>query len=1148
MIIGLNVLFLKQPNKIMRAFTLNVILFLSLILIGISNPGYSQVSITPKFQKVCFKDSALLRVINSFGTASSFRWQDSSASGWQNLVASSTIIGTNNDTLILKNLSNVINTKKYRCIVDSAAVGTRFDTTKFASIFVRSVLTRPKISAAQNICFGNIADTLSVSQLPTGGDTSFGYQWQHSTNATTWLNLLNTNNDSLPLDTFTTNRYFRVIATSNSGCGSVTSDTVFVRFYKKLIRPLLNKKVFTACYQSNPDSLFTTISIANGKLNYHYQWQISNDSFVWSNLLNDTLFQKTSVQSITDTLYYRLKASDKNGCAVLYSDTSMAKPSSPLLIPSISGTQTKCFNDVPDTLKIFPNVNLGLDVSYQWQSSINGTTFTDIVGQTNKFLVLAKNGTTKFYRVKVTWASCTILYTNNVLVSVYADLLAGVIKSNQTICYNSSPGVLSFQSLPSGGGDNYTYKWQSSPDSLVFTDIPGATNFIYAPPILTSTTYYRIITTSTLGCGNVISNIIKIKVLPIFIGASIKQNDTICYNTSTDSIRLLTPPSGGNGSFIYRWQSSTNGITWTNISGQTKSAYKPDDLKVTTMYRLINSSAIGCGTDTSNVVTIKVWPNIVKPRITGNQNICYNAIADTLRVTQLAQGANAVFTYQWQSSTNGQLWSNISGQSALKFSPGNLTTTTYYRIVANSLFGCGSIASDSVKVLVYGELTAAIISENQTICYDSIPDKFTISTKPTGANNLYTYQWQISNDSLNFSDLLGATDTVLQMNKHVFNRFYRLRVTSVLGCGSRLSNIIRVKVYKKFEGAEIGTSVRICYGYVPVPLRMTKYPKGGSLTYTYQWQSSIDSSNWFDIIGETADTLPMSNILQTTFYRLINSSTFSCGVDTSNVVSIYSLSLPDTTEINGLDEVCKNQQQLYYSLEKSSSKYSYQWEISKGVILTDETKTKVFITWDNANGLDTIFVKQTNKENGCFNIMKLPIEIKETQAPFITEIIRKSTTNILVSKDSSAGLHFQWGYILKSTLEATDIPGANYRYVQLPHTFDTTLYIYYLKSWFNDCITTTYYNFDPLVMGVNKKHKPIVKIYPNPSNGIYHITGLNLNDTKVSVFDLLGNAILFSIDEINQQILLSDQLDSGIYFLMFNTPDGLIAERIILNR
>ncbi len=292
----------------------------------------------------------------------------------------------------------------------------------------------------------------------------------------------------------------------------------------------------------------------------------------------------------------------------------------------------------------------------------------------------------------------------------------------------------------------------------------------------------------------------------------------------------------------------------------------------------------------------------------------------------------------------------------------------------------------------------------------------------------------------------------------------------------------------------------------------------------------------------------MVQLLQTTYFRLINSSTFSCGSDTSNMVTIYSLKLPDTTWVNGLAEVCKNQQELFYSLEHKSSDYSYDWIITKGTILTDHTKTGVFITWDNTSGVDTIFIKQTNKETGCFNYMTLPITLKETQAPSITEIIRKSNSNILVSRDSSIGIQYQWGYINKQTKEAVDIPNANLRYVLLPHTFDTASYVYYLKTWFAECYTTTYYNFDPLTLGVSKKNLLNLKVFPNPTQGLFNIDGIKLSDAEVSCFDVLGNKIDVLINEELNSIEFNNHQTSGIYLLLISTSQGNRAERIILNR
>lgn len=1220
-------------------------LILLFIILRMSNTGFAQMSVSPKQQKACINDSAIFRVINVNHASSTFIWQDSTSLGWSNLANSATILGVTNDSLILRVIPFTLNGVKFRCIIDSAGLGTKKDTTRAGLLVVRSALVSPTIFGDQlvcknsiadtihinvypsggdttfsyqwqsstngilwtsiigatdtflkpgiissskhfrliatslagcgiissnevvvqlydslhrahiignqNLCFGLTANNISVSQHATGGNNSFSYQWQKSTNAITWSNISGATDTFLIIDTFSRSTYFRTIATSLSGCGSIPSDTIFVQFYSKLkAAKTTAKHNYQVCYLGtpNPDSIAVITPPTGGNGLFHHQWQVSTDTINWVDLPNDTNLITKSIHNITVNYCFRLKSTSYVGCGTVISDTTYIKVLSPTIIPTITGTQTVCFNEDPDTLKITASPLLGPDVSYQWQSSINGTTWVDLSGKTSKTLVLAKNGVTKFYRVKTIWKNCGVRFTDSVLVSVYQDMLAGTIKSAQTICYNSTPTILSFQTLPSGAGESFTYQWQISSDSLNFSDIPSATGIVYAPPVHTQTRFYRVSINSDFGCGNVKTNIIRIKVYPIFNGSNILISDTVCYNTRPDTLRTANNPTGGSGTYLYQWQSSLNGITWQNVSGQNANKYRPSALTVTTHYRLISMSSLGCGDDTSNAVIIKVWPKLVKARITASQNICYDTAADTLRLTQFAQGSNNIFSYQWQLSSDGTNWSNISGQTGLKLFTGKLTSTKYYRILATAVYGCGSIASDSVKILVYEQLHPATISYSQSVCYDSIPKLFQITTKPTGANGLYTYQWQISNDSLNFLDLLGATDTVLQMNKHIINKFYRLRVTSVLGCGSVLSNIIKVNVYKKFEGGKIGRSVKVCYGYVPVPLFMTQKPKGGSGSYEYQWQSSTDSLHWTDIQGQVADTLPMVTLLQTTYFRLINSSTFSCGRDTSNMVTIFSLQLPDTTVVNGLSEVCRNQQELYYNLEHKSSDYSYEWSISKGTILTNETKTNVFITWDNTSGNDTIFVKQTNKITGCFNYMTLPIVLKESIAPNITQIIRKSTTNILVSKDSTIGIHYQWGYIDKASQAVHDISGANLRYVLLPHTFDTTRYFYYVKTWFDDCETTTYYNFDPLSMGVKNNTKQHVVIYPNPSSGVFHIVGVDLKHSEVKCFDVLGNEISVDISFVENSISFNSASNDGMYILSITSPEGVYVERVILNR
>lgn len=1103
----------------------------------------AQAIIGPVQVKVCNLSSTQFRILSA-ASSSNFRWQDSTSTGWLDLSNNAFFQGVNNDTLQISNASSLLNGLKFRCIVDSAGFGLKFDTSNLVQLFVRDSLLKPVISSNQVVCFGNLPDTLRVVQPASGGDSIFSYQWQKSINGSTWQNVTNSDSSKLPLDTLSSSLYFRLMATSNALCGTVVSDSVFIKLAPKLVKPQLFLNKQTVCYQGSPDSLL----ILNPQfLDIHYQWQISNDSVNFIDLLNDTSYIKSSIQSITSKVWFRLKSSSKSNCGVLYSDTAVINNYSPVIKPSISGTQTICFEDVPDTLFITTPNNMSASVKFQWQTSVNGNNWLDIPAETSKQLVLSKNGTTKFYRVKITWPSnCGVVFTDSVLVSVYSQFNQGVIRPNQNICFNSIPATFSFQTITTGGGDSYFYQWQESNDSINFTNIPGANTTIYQSPALSFTKFYRVLVQSTNGCGTLYTNSIKVGVYPKFVGPDVIGNDTICYNTRPDTLKISTVPIGGNGNYTYQWQQSTNSNTWLNISGAFANKLKPQNLILSTYYRLITMAGPACGIDTSNVLFIKVWPNLVKARISSSQSICYNTSADTLRITQLPTGGNGKFNYHWQSSVDGLNWINVLGQTSTKMSTGKLTQTTYYRIKAISTFGCSEISSDSVKITVFENLTAGTIDGNQTICYNTAPSKFNISINASGGGSLYAFQWQVSNDSINFTDIPNANLVSLQIGSLISSKFYRLKVTSSLGCGFVYTNIIKVKVYEKFVGAKIGDSHKICYGYIPVPLYTKEAPHGGSGIFEYQWQSSLDSINWNTIQGANASSLPMVESKVTMFYRLINWSTFSCGIDTSNTVEIFALKLPDTTALVGPSNVCRNQQELFYSLENSNVNYSYEWSISKGKVLTNNTKAGVFISWNDEAGVDTIYVKQTNKITLCFNFMKFPITLKTESAPSKTEIVRKANSNILVCKDTSAGIHYQWGYIEKANSSYFDIPNANQRYIQLPHTFDTSLYIYYVKTWFTDCITNTYYNFNPTFLGFNEVKTNDLAFFPNPSNGIIHFEGSDIEE--FACYNLIGEQVEVGLDRIEKSLIFSYAVPGGLYLFKLKTKNGVVFKKVILNR
>ena len=179
----------------------------------------------------------------------------------------------------------------------------------------------------------------------------------------------------------------------------------------------------------------------------------------------------------------------------------------------------------------------------------------------------------------------------------------GSVSGTQTICSGDTPAVLT-SAAPTGDG-LLTVQWQSSTDGTTFTGIAGANGATYAPGPLTADTWYRILVTSTMGtvCTDS-TNIIKVTVNN-FVPGSIGTDQTICENTPPLSLTSVTPT--GDGTFTYRWYSSSDGITFGLIAGVGET-YSPGVLTADTWYRRQVTSTLSgkACSDTTNRVRITV--------------------------------------------------------------------------------------------------------------------------------------------------------------------------------------------------------------------------------------------------------------------------------------------------------------------------------------------------------------------------------------------------------------------------------------------------------------------------------------------------------------------------------------------------------------
>jgi hypothetical protein len=313
---------------------------------------------------------------------------------------------------------------------------------------------------------------------------------------------------------------------------------------------------------------------------------------------------------------------------------------------------------------------------------------------------------------------------------------------------------------------------------------------------------------------------------------------TICQNTSTFFSVVNPQPA----SSLYTWQDST-ATGWENLINNTFLVAVNDTLFIKNIsysynnrkFRcIVDSAGAGLKKDTSALVKLFVYPVLPKPIINSNQSICYNTAADTIRVINLSADGLGSYAYQWQTSSNGTVWSDILGKTDLTLAPGILTTSTFYRFKASSINSCATLFSDSIKVTVYGAFSPGELAVNQTICFNTIPNAIQFSTLPNGAGNLYTFQWQVSSDSINFSDINNPNTISFQPLNLLQTVFYRVNIISNTGCGLGYTNIIRIKVYPLFTGASITKSQIICFNTSPDTIKLQANPTGGSGVYFYR--------------------------------------------------------------------------------------------------------------------------------------------------------------------------------------------------------------------------------------------------------------------------------------------------------------------------
>jgi gliding motility-associated-like protein len=807
-----------------------------------------------------------------------YQWEQSTDGGsnWTN---------ASGGTSATLNPGTLATTTKFRRIVHS---GLCSNTSNEVTITIVPAITNYNIAASQTICEGDTPAPLTGGTPP--GPGTFVYSWESSPDGTTWTTITGATGVNYPPPALTTTTYYRR-KTVNGPC-SVTSNVVQIT-----VNPLANGSISgpAGICQYNPGSV--TFTSTTGTAPFTVQLTITNPSGGVSTITQSVSSGGTipviPVNSAPGTYNIALTSlTNSNGCVRTgLNSVSILVTATPLLNITVTPGAAIC-QGTSATL------NVTGAATYTW----TGTGLNTNTGPT----VIASPATPNSYNYDVTGSTngCTA-------------------NASQVIVVNPRPGkpaVVTPVSYCQLGPSNPLQATATGGNTLNFYTNPALTGGTTTPPPPSTTNagtfYYYVTQTNSFACESD-SSTITIVVNPGISGNTISGGETICQGgTPATPITGTGTLSGGNGSYTYQWQQSTDGgANWTTISGATGANYSPGSLSTTTQFRRLVTSSL-CGS-ISNVITETVFAGLANYNIAAAQTICEGTSPVPLD-GQTTTGSGTL-TYTWQQSADGVNWTDIPSSNIEDYPPPVLNASTWYRRKVTN--GPCTAFSNEIKITV-NPLAVGTITAVAAICeYDSAKVSFnaSVGTAP------FTVSLTITNPaggSTTKTQTVASGDSILVIPVNSAPGNYTINFTSITGSNGCIRTTglgSGVSITVKPTPAVSAAPVIICEG------DSASLTAAGATTYAWS------GPNLGGTTGSQVKAAPTSNATYT-----VVGTTNGCSASTTTTVTVnprpvINIGIAD-------NNICLNEQGIF-SVQSSSiasgSIQNYYWDFDNGTTLVN---------------------------------------------------------------------------------------------------------------------------------------------------------------------------------------------------------------------
>ena len=232
-------------------------------------------------------------------------------------------------------------------------------------------------------------------------------------------------------------------------------------------------------------------------------------------------------------------------------------------------------------------------------------------------------------------------------------------------------------------------------------------------------------------------------------GLGVMGYQTVCAEDDPTVLSTSGPDLPWDGVFSYQWmQSSLGNGSYNNISGATGPTYDPPVGAVGYYKRLTYTRVNGLACPSNKLsVPVSITRNSVYPGVislapnmgqgeVSSQYVCTGD--DVSMLYNHTSPSSNVMDIQWQSSLNGQDFTDIAGAKSETYNPPAITANTYFRRKMTSTLNNVTCAAYSNIAVVYVSNKPGVTTTNKTICSgQAVNLSLTSDIEPT------TYSWTI---------------------------------------------------------------------------------------------------------------------------------------------------------------------------------------------------------------------------------------------------------------------------------------------------------------------------------------------------------------------------------------------------------------------